>query len=198
MKRWKVAAIALALGLSGAAAEAQFGSDGDNFIKAVKEEDANKAIGLINGKGSTVINYRGDDGDAALHIVVKHRDVAWTNYLLQQGADPNIQARNGDTPLITAARTGFNDGAVILLTRGAKVDAGNRQGETPLIVAVQQRNRELVKLLLENGANPDKKDAAAGYSARDYARRDTRSNAMLKLIETTKSQAKPVAGPVLR
>jgi hypothetical protein len=45
-----------------------------------------------------------------------------------------------------------------------------------------------VKLLLAKGADPDKKDSAAGYSARDYAKRDTRSRALLAAIE---SVAKP-------
>ena len=53
-------------------------------------------------------------------------------------------------------------------------------GETALIVAVQQRQPPVVKLLLEAGANPDKADHAAGYSARDYAKRDTRSREILQ------------------
>ena len=52
-------------------------------------------------------------------------------------------------------------------------------GETALIVAVQQRQPRCVKLLLRSGANPDKTDHAAGYSARDYAKRDTRNREML-------------------
>ena len=48
-------------------------------------------------------------------------------------------------------------------------------GETPLIVAVQQRQPPIVKLLLAAGADPDKTDSAAGYSARDYAKRDSRA-----------------------
>jgi uncharacterized protein len=203
MKRLAAVALAMALGAMSlgigatAAAAQQFGSDGYNFLKAVEERDANKAIELVTAKGSTVINYRGDKGDAALHVVMRQREIPWANYLLQNGADPNIQASNGDTPLITAARIGFSEGALVLLGRGARVDAANRQGETALIVAVQQRHPALVKLLLEKGANPDKQDTAAGYSARDYAKRDIRSAAILKLIETSKG-AKPVAGPVLR
>jgi ankyrin repeat protein len=62
-------------------------------------------------------------------------------------------------------------------------------GETALIVAVQQRHTEIVKLLLAAGADPDRSDSAAGYSARDYAKRDTRSRDMLKLIEAKKPKA---------
>lgn len=62
-------------------------------------------------------------------------------------------------------------------------------GETALIVAVQQRQAPIAKLLLEAGANPDKTDNAAGLSARDYAKRDSRSRDILALIESTKKPA---------
>ena len=59
-------------------------------------------------------------------------------------------------------------------------------GETPLIIAVQNRDLALVRLLLANGADPDRTDSAAGFSARDYARRDTRSRELLAAIEASK------------
>ena len=76
-----------------------------------------------------------------------------------------------------------------MLQLGAKVDAANRMGETPLIVAVQQRQLDAVKLLLAKGANPDKTDTAAGYSARDYAKRDTRNREILR--RSKRRKAKP-------
>ena len=78
-----------------------------------------------------------------------------------------------------------------LIGIGAKVDGANRMGETPLIIAVQQRELPIVRRLLDAGANPDRTDAAAGYSARDYATRDGRSRDILKLIEDKKP--KPTA-----
>ena len=91
--------------------------------------------------------------------------------------------------LIAAARIGFLGAAADLVRLKAKVDAANSMGETALIVAVQQRQTEIVKLLLAAGANPDRSDSAAGYSARDYAKRDTRSREILKLIEAKKPKA---------
>ena len=43
-----------------------------------------------------------------------------------------------------------------------------------------------IRLLLNAGADPDRTDAAAGYSARDYATRDTRARDILKLINDKK------------
>ena len=61
---------------------------------------------------------------------------------------------------------------------------------TALIIAVQNRNTRLVRRLLQSGANPDKADHAAGYSARDYAKRDNRVRELLRLIETAKPAAR--------
>jgi hypothetical protein len=53
----------------------------------------------------------------------------------------------------------------------------------------------MVELLMKSGANPDKADHAAGFSAREYAKRDTRNRDLLKLIETVKSAKAKAMGP---
>lgn len=199
MKSMRLAGVALILGALAAPLSAQYGgSDGEAFVKAVRDEDAAKAIELINARGSTVTNYRGYDGEAALHIVARRRDGTWLGYLISKGADPNLTDKNGDTALIIVSRIGYDEGVKALLAHGAKVDHPNRLGETPLILAVQQRQARTARLLLEAGANPDKADHAAGYSARDYAKRDTRSTELLRLIETVKPVQKASAGPTIK
>lgn len=190
-KQWILAmAVAFGMAATPAAAEVSSGFDADKFVTAVRERDANKAMELLQSR-PTVINARDGNGDTALIVAISGRDPDWTGYLINHSADANLPSRNGDTPLIAAARVGFEDAAQWLISLGAKVDAANRMGETALILAVQQRQIPIVKLLLEAGANPDKTDSAAGYSARDYARRDHRGGEMLKLIEATKP--KPAA-----
>jgi ankyrin repeat protein len=164
-------------------------SDIETFIDAVKKRDGGKATEILNARGSTVVNGRNARGETALLAAVGERNPQFTLFLLQNGADPNIAARDGETPLILAARMGFTEAVEWLLASGAKVDAENRLGETPLIVAVQRRHAPIVKLLLELGADPDKADAAAGYSARDYAKRDARARDILSLIEGTKRKS---------
>ena len=123
--------------------------------------------------------YKDGDGNTGLIIAISRSDEHWTGYLLNKGADPNLAGKGGDTPLIAAARVGFEQAVEWLLALGAKVDAANRMGETPLIIAVQQRELPIVRQLLDAGANPDRSDAAAGYSARDYAARDPRARDIL-------------------
>lgn len=181
MKRRGLAAI-LAAGWILSAAQS-LGLDGQNFVRAVRDADNGKALDLLESGGPSVINARDSKGDTALIVAVGKRDSSWTSFLLNNDADPNLANRDGDTPLIVAARIGYESAAEWLLAKGAKVDQPNRMGETPLIVAVHQRRPDLVKLFLSKGADPDKTDNAAGYSARDYAKRDTRTPELLRLIE---------------
>lgn len=172
------------------------GSDGEAFIAAMRQGNGTKALELVEKPGSTVVNYRGDDGNAGLHIAMRNRHGNWVGFLLSRDADPDLGDGNGDTPLIIAARLGFPEGAARMLQRRAQVDKANKLGETALIVAVQQRQTAIVRMLLEAGANPDKADHASGYTAREYAKRDNRSSEILKLIETAKTKKAVTVGPV--
>lgn len=184
--RWMgLAAVMMVAAAAGAGAQVGFGYDGAQFLSAVRDGDGAKATALADSSGPSVINYRGDDGDAALHVVTRLRSTNWMGYLLQKGADPNLNGRDGDTPLIIAARIGFADGAERLLANGAAIDKANKLGETPLIAAVQQRQAGLVRLLLQKGADPAKTDRV-GYTAGDYAKRETRFPELLRLIESVK------------
>lgn len=188
MKRF--ALVALALIASAAPAAAQFVSDAEPFLTAVRARDGDKATELLNSR-PTIVNSRNVKGETALNIAIARSDDLWTKFLIGKGANVNLAASNGDTPLITAARVGYTEAVDLLLQLGAKVDATNKMGETPLIVAVQQRQVDAVKLLVAKGANPDKKDAAAGYSAREYAKRDTRNREILAAIEAAGAKPKP-------
>ncbi len=180
MKRF--ALIAFALASFSAPAAAQYVSDAEPFITAVRERDGNKVTEMID-KRPTIVNSRNLKGETALVTAISRSDELWTTFLLGKGANPNLATSAGDTPLMAAARVGYTQAIEYLLALGAKVDATNRMGETALILAVQQRELDAVKLLLAKGADPDRKDAAAGYSARDYAKRDTRSKTILMAIE---------------
>ena len=200
LKRSLAAIIALSLAASPAPTFAQGlglnASDGEAFLKAIKEDDANKAVELAGQPGARVVNYRGYGGETPLNLVTRKRELDWVGFLLTRGADPNIADGKGDIPLTIAAEIGFEEAAAQLIRRGAKIDGVNRRGETALAVAVQQRQPRMVELLLKAGANPDKGDHVTGYTPRDYAKRDTRNPQLLKLIETNKPAGKKaVTGP---
>lgn len=176
---------AAAMVLSSPAA-AQF-SESYNFLKAVRDRNGAKATEIISKPGSVTINTRDDkSGETALHIVTKARDIGWMAFLLARGAKPDQRDNGGNTALLLATQVGFVEGAQLLIKNRAGVDIPNSAGETPLIRAVQLRNNALVQLLMSSGANPKKADTIAGLSARDYAERDQRAAAILKILTETK------------
>lgn len=175
---------------------AQSYSDGYSFLKAVKARDGAKVQTLVATPGSVVINTRDQSaGEGALHYLVRDRDITWLSFILGRGAKPDIQNRQGVTPLSLAAQLGWTDGAQLLLSRGASVDLANGRGETPLIFAVHKRDMAMVRLLVGAGADPNRSDSSAGYSALDYAKQDARSAQIVRVLEAPRTPSRPAAGP---
>lgn len=184
LKRAIVAVAAASIAIP-ATAQTVPGNEASQFVSALRKGDGQSALQLL-GANPTLVNARDGNGDTPLITAIANRDEQWAGYLLKQGANPNLAQRNGDTPLIVASRLGMSLVAEWLVGMGAKIDDGNRMGETPLIVAVQQRHVPIVRFLVKSGADPDIADSAAGYSARDYAKRDTRTPEILRIINEKK------------
>jgi ankyrin repeat protein len=193
VKRLAFVIFAVSAIASAPAAAQSITTAGQDFVNAVRKSDGDKAIELLSTHPGGIVDTKDGDGNTALIIAISRSDETWTGYLLNKGADPNLPGKNGDTPLIAAARVGFEQAADWLVRLGAKVDSTNRMGETPLIIAVQQREVPMVRLFLDAGANPDRSDAAAGYSARDYATRDPRARDILKIIDDKKPRSATAA-----
>jgi ankyrin repeat protein len=188
--------LSLSLLALAAPAGAQF-SDSYNFLKAVKDRDGGKATELLGKGGPNLINTPDfSTNERAIHLVAKDGDLSWLAFLLQKGARVDLKDNQGNTPLMNAVRSSFLDGARLLIAKGAQVNAANSLGETPLIIAVQKRDVPMTRLLLTEGADPSKKDTGSGMSARDYAIRDGRSDAILRLMDEIKPTPKRgIAGP---
>ncbi len=73
--------------------------------------------------------------------------------LLEAGANPNAALLLGETPLMTAARSGYPDVVELLLAEGANVNVHAARGQTALMWAVAQKHSDVVEVLLANGAN---------------------------------------------
>ena len=75
--------------------------------------------------------------------------------LLKAGADPNTSLAEGETALMTAARTGKLDAVEVLLAHGADVRQKEKgRGQTALMWAAAEGHTAVVKRLIEAGADP--------------------------------------------
>ncbi len=94
--------------------------------------------------------------------------------LLKAGADVESPNPEGQTALMTVARTGHVDAAKLLIRAGANVNAVEQwRGQTALMWAAAQSQPEMVRLLIKSGAKVD-----ARSDVRDWARaRDRRAAA---------------------
>lgn len=170
-----------------------------SFIKAVRDRDGDKVQKELDKPGTTIILSRDDSsGETALHIVTKRRDIVWMRYMLSKGVSINGRDKQGNTALFDAAQIGFLEGEQQLLDLGASIDLANNRGETPLIIATQAHDLASVRLLVSHGADPKETDHVAGMSAYDYAKRDGRSDAILKVFDEAKPIVKKkVSGPTI-
>ena len=105
------------------------------------------------------------------------RGVAWLRgqrgaligLLLKSKANVESPNDEGETALMTVARTGNVEAARLLLKAGAKVNAVEQwRGQTALMWAAAQGNPDMVRLLLKSGASPD-----TVSFVRDWARKVT-------------------------
>ncbi|HEX6495137.1 MAG TPA: ankyrin repeat domain-containing protein [Acidobacteriaceae bacterium] len=150
---------------------------------------------LTNGASLTALG-----GDLGLNAACFHGHWRLTQFLLEQGADPNYTDPNtGETPLhaalCTTERITHNRVMRVLLARGADPNRATKpgmetggfmrdvrtRGETPLHRAAAFGDEEAIKALLEAGAKPDAKDAN-GDSPLGWASWHLRPDAILRLL----------------
>jgi ankyrin repeat protein len=116
-------------------------------VKDDRIEDVKKYVakGDINNKGEPY-------GHTALHVASYYGYADIVTYLCEQGADVNVQANDGTTPLIFAAQNNYPNIIQTLLNFGAKVNLKDKKGYTALYFANEYRYSEIAKRLEDAGA----------------------------------------------
>ncbi|KAM6303893.1 ankyrin repeat family A protein 2 isoform 1-T2 [Podargus strigoides] len=115
-----------------------------------------------------VINHKDEEGFTPLMWAAAHGQIAVVEFLLQNGADPQILGKGRESALSLACSKGYTDIVKMLLDCGVDVNEYDWNGGTPLLYAVYGNHVKCVKILLESGADPTI-ETDAGYNSMDLA-----------------------------
>ena len=109
------------------------------------------AAEVLIGKGADVNQRGGSIGITALHAAISTRKAVSVNWLLAHGADPNLAAADGSTPLILAAQVGRYAVVERLLKAGVNLNGQRNDGATALKIAEQNSNIAIANQLKKAG-----------------------------------------------
>lgn len=130
----------------------------------------------------TILNVRSHYGRTPLHWAVRANFQAMSAWLLEKGANPNLQDVSGYTPLQETIWGGYSEIARLLMARKANPNLPDNQGRTPLHRVTDgidpQRNLEIAALLLANGADLEARDVS-DYTPLFAAERNAKITALL-------------------
>lgn len=107
-----------------------------------------------NKTGKTkFINKQYKFGNTLLMMSIKNSNTNIADFLLRNGANPNIQDLGGATPLHIASRNSDTGSVNLLISFKADINKKDAEGYTPLMRAVDSKSVEIVSTLVKSGAN---------------------------------------------
>lgn len=117
---------------------------------AVQGNDLAEVQRLLEEKPALLNAERGDPGRTPLYfsLVYNDDDLSIAEYLLEQGADPNIPANKGWTLLHNMVYESHLPYVELLLRHGADPSLTTEDGETPLDMARRYGGREHIEAVL--------------------------------------------------
>ncbi|KAF5913650.1 hypothetical protein HPG69_017271, partial [Diceros bicornis minor] len=141
----------------------QLAAQGEMLYLATRIEQGNSLFEKEN-----VINHTDEEGFTPLMWAAAHGQIAVVEFLLQNGADPQLLGKGRESALSFACSKGYTDIVQMLLGCGVDVNEYDWNGGTPLLYAVHGNHVKCVKMLLENGADPTI-ETDSGYNSMDLA-----------------------------
>ena len=116
-----------------------------NFHEAAATDNVAKLKNMINN----LINSKDDEGKMPL---LKASNKETISYLIQIGADVNVNDTGGRTALHKAAKNNQIEVVKCLIENGANINVKDKNEFTPLHRAAEYGPTEIVNYLIENGA----------------------------------------------
>lgn len=135
---------------------------------AISNSDRAQTIrALVNAKANTNHDCFHEDAATPLQLACSESDSDLMQFLINHGADVNYR-----TPLTSACRAGFVEGATMLLRNGARAGGSNTNEErfyiSPIEEASRTQHTELLELLLQN--LPEEDNGSESVIAGDLSR----------------------------
>ena len=139
------------------------GNDISVTFTATEQREVNEFVTKYGSDPNKVDEF----GYPLFHVVVGKGyggNLVIVKYLVAKGANVNAKSKDGDTPLLSACRSGNNAEIVrFLVSKGADVRAKGKGNMTPLHYAVGvDREGEMVEFLIHKGANVNAKNEDGG------------------------------------
>lgn len=155
------------------------------IVEAAKAGDL-KTLQTILKQDPSKLNAIDEDQYTALHwaCIRAHWDVA--SFLIDKGADLNMQGGDGGTPLNWAVHHDNVEIVKRMVEKGAKLNRQNQWGMTELHTAIWRGNIHVVEYLLDQGSDPMLK-TEEGWTAMHYAFRSGHDN----IIELLRNRGLP-------
>jgi hypothetical protein len=140
--------------------------------------DGAKVDELVGGLGAPLLSLAALQGRTEV-----------VNLLIDRGADVNVVARDGGSPLHAAAFLGHEKAVETLVEHGANVNAANARGETPLDVALVDEGTtrffaSLLQVKVDEEGLGGRKAAVAKYLREHGAKEGVKRSVAEQLMET--------------
>ena len=132
-------------------------------------------------RGADVNVTSGGNNATALHLAAQYGHLPHLEFLLENGADPNIRDARGLTPLMLAILHRQTGPVRPLLDGGANPNIGDNDGFAPIYRAMEGKMDEAVRTLAEGGSRPELLNIRAGQKGYGLAHRAAGSGDVSRL-----------------
>ncbi len=130
-----------------------------------------KNLEVTDKNGYTVLMESLSDIDNRHQRTEAYSNLPISLALIENGANVNVSANNGTTPLHLAAVAIADEAAKALLKAGADINARDNNGNTPLLLACKRSSEKKIRWFLRAGADFNIKNNAGESAAEICAAR---------------------------